>query len=261
MVGRHSRTVSFISLFIFPLLFAECAEARDGIHVPFDLLLKEYVHEGAVDYRGLKGNEGALDAYLDVLAGTDPSLLDQGGEIAFWINAYNAFTLKLILNHYPGIESIKDIPSSERWKAEEWKVDGGNYSLDDIEHNILRKMGEPRIHFAIVCASRSCPDLRSEAYTPDRLDEQLALAARGFLANPRKGLRVSEEKGMIWGVNYNVYLSRIFDWFGGDFEKASGSVIDFVVPYATEADSQFMTRHRDELDVKYLDYDWRLNGK
>ena len=249
----------FISL-PSPPFGAVGANSSISIHDAFDLILKEHVRGGVVDYKGLKGDEESLDRYLEELSRTDPSAMGRNGRLAFWINAYNAFTLKLILNHYPGIESIKDIPSSKRWKARAWSVNGRIYSLDDIEHGILRKMDEPRIHFAVVCASRSCPDLRDEAYVPERLDEQLEDAARSFLVNTDKGLRVSEEEGMIWGTNYTLYLSAIFGWFGEDFEKAEGSVIGFVLRYASADTRDFIMNHRDDLKVRHLDYDWSLNG-
>jgi hypothetical protein len=237
------------------------SELVSDLHGPFDTILKEYVDEGIVDYAGLKKNEADLDRYLKALDLANPSVLDRNGRLAFWINAYNAFTLKLILNHYPGIGSIKEISSGKRWKARVWSVNGEFYSLDDIEHKILRKLDEPRIHFAIVCASYSCPDLRSEAYLPDRLEEQLEDASHRFLADINKGLHFVEEEGVIWGTNYNLYLSSIFDWFEEDFEKASVSVVDFVLLYAPDKAKEFIRIHRDELNVRHLDYDWRLNGR
>jgi hypothetical protein len=239
----------------------DATPAPAGLHDPFDAILRDHVRDGAVDYRGLKSDEGRLDDYLAALADVEPRALGREERIAFWIDAYNAFTLKLILARYPGIGSIKEIPRGERWKARRWRVDGREYSLDEIEHEILRKMDEPRIHFAIVCASLSCPDLRSEAYVPERLDAQLTAAVRDFLADPEKGLRFGDEPGRLWGTNHVLRLSSIFDWFEEDFERASGSVIDFVLPYAPEAAAAYIRAHRDELRVADLDYDWSLNGR
>jgi hypothetical protein len=219
------------------------------------------VRDGVVDYTGLKKDEESLDSYLEELDRLDPSMLDRDGQLAFWINAYNAFTLKLILDYYPGIGSIKEIPSGKRWKARLWSVNGQMYSLDDIEHKILRVMDEPRIHFSIVCASYSCPDLMGEAYVPERIDEQLDRAAREFLANSEKGLHVAEEEGLIWGTNHVLYLSKIFDWFGEDFEEVSGSVVDFVVPHVSEDVKKFILDNKSELKIRHLDYDWSLNGE
>jgi len=242
------------------LLAATETKNTASIHAKFDSILKAHVKAGIVDYDGLKANEELLDSYIDDLGQEDPSVMDRNNRLAFWINAYNAYTLKLILNHYPGIKSIKDIPSAKRWEIKAWKVNGRLYSLDYIEHKILRKMDEPRIHFTIVCASFSCPDLRNEVYSPSRLEEQLEDAALTFLSNTEKGMFVSEEKGMVWGQNYVLHISPILRWFGEDFEKEAGSVVDFVLRYASGDTKDFIIRHRKELKIKYLDYDWTLNN-
>ena len=239
---------------------AEEAVPAAGVHAPFDALLRDFVHDGRVDYRGMKGDEARLDGYLQALAAVDPGALGREARIAFWINAYNAFTLRLILDHYPGIGSIKEIPRGDRWKARRWRVNGRDYSLDEIEHQILRKAGEPRMHFAIVCASFSCPDLRDGAYDADRLDAQLTEAVRGFLANPAKGLSFGDEPGRLYGTNHVLRVSSIFDWFEGDFEAAAGSVVDFILPYAPEDSARYIRAHRDAIQVSHLDYDWSLNG-
>lgn len=236
------------------------AAVGPGRHAVFSQLLEDHVRDGVVDYAALKRREAELDRYLASLAATDPGRLSRDEQLALWINAYNAFTLKLILRHYPGIESIKDIP--QRWSTREWDVGGQLYSLEAIEHEILRKrFTEPRIHFAINCASRSCPDLASEAYTAERLETQLNRAATRFLSDPDKGLRTRREAGLLYGHNHYVYVSKIFDWFEEDFEKAAGSVSAYVAPFATAADRAFLHEHADDLSVRYLDYDWSLNGR
>jgi hypothetical protein len=240
---------------------APSQQASGGsLHEPFTSLLATYVEAGVVDYAGLKQSERELDRYLASLGGTDPAGLEGDALKAFWINAYNAFTLKLILDHYPEIDSIKDIPSRKRWKAERWEVAGQAYSLDQIEHELLRPMGDPRIHAAINCASRSCPDLLEDAFLPETLDEQLDAAMRAFLADETKGLRVASEPGLLWGTNHRLYLSSIFDWFDEDFEKHSGTVVDYVIQYAPARAVEFVRQHRKELDVEHMDYDWSLNG-
>lgn len=239
---------------------AEEAEAPSAsLHAPYDRLLRAHVRDGAVDYAGLKKREAALDDHLRTLGRTDPDRLSRDGKLAFWINAYNAFTLKLILRHYPNVTSIKEIPN--RWDHQEWTVGGKKYSLDQIEHKILRKMDEPRIHFAIVCASKSCPDLAAEAYLPETIDAQLTAATRRFLADGSKGLAVSLESGWFGGRKPVVRLSRIFSWFSEDFERASGDVIGFVLLHAPEDAQRFIRAHREEIDVKYMDYDWSLNDR
>ncbi len=177
--------------------------------------------------------------------------------MALWINAYNAFTIKLILDRYPEIKSIKDIP--RRWKLKRWLVGDRRYSLDEIEHEILRKrFEEPRIHFAIVCASISCPDLASEAYVGDRVEAQLDRATRRFLANPDKGFRTGFRRPES-RERPEVHISSIFKWFKKDFER-DGSVLDFIGPYISAPERTFVAEHGDRLKVRHLDYDWALNG-
>lgn len=228
-----------------------------SLHASFDTLLKTHVKDGVVDYRGLKAREAALDAYLAALDKVDPASLDRQGQLALWINAYNAFTLKLILRRYPDIRSIKDIP--DRWELEDWSVGERRYSLDTIEHKILRKMGEPRIHFAIVCASKSCPDLVSEAYVPDRLDAQLSTATRRFLADTKKSFRTEMKKGLFGGKKPVVHLSKILDWFGEDFGKTEGDRLSWIRTYLPDEEQVFLKDHPDP-SIDYLDYDWSLNG-
>lgn len=230
-----------------------------GLHAPLDALLRAHVKEGVVDYRALKSREPDLDRYLEALAKTDPAPLPTKERLALWINAYNACTLKLILERYPGVKSIKDIP--RRWDLERWTVGGKTWSLGQIEHEVLRKeFHEPRIHFAIVCAARSCPDLRSEAYAGERIDEQLSDAGRRFLSDPQKGFKALREPGLLSGTKDNVYLSSIFKWFSRDFGRDGKTVIDFLIPYLPPGGRKFVEEHRKDLTLRYLDYDWSLNG-
>ncbi|MCB9898795.1 MAG: DUF547 domain-containing protein [Planctomycetes bacterium] len=228
-------------------------------HVILDGLLRAHVHDGVVDYAGLLKDRETLADYRAALADYSLSKATRDETLAFWIDAYNAFTLELILERWGTIESIKDIPSGKRWTDVRWRAAGRKLSLDQIEHEILRKMGEPRIHFAIVCASKSCPDLRAEAYVAERLDEQLDDAVRRFLSDPKKGLRTATESGFFGGKDYNVYLSKLFDWFEDDFETGGGSVLGFVRGHAPEAAVAYIDEHADDLDVEWLDYDWTLN--
>lgn len=248
----------FAAVAMAGLCLAPSARAG-GLHDGFDALLRAHARDGAVDYAGLKRDEARLDAYLVGLGDTDVDRLDRAERMAFWINAYNALTIKLILRRYPGIRSIKDIP--RRWDLADWRVGGRSYSLNEIEHGILRKMGDPRIHFAIVCASKSCPDLAAEAYRPEQLDAQLTTAARRFLADPSKGLSVGMERDWLGRTRPTLRLSPIFAWFEGDFTTAAGRVVDFVLREAPEAARTFIRNHRSDLRVAYLDYDWSLNGR
>jgi len=198
--------------FVVAVLIAAPPEPAADLHAPFHRLLVAHVKDGAVEYRAFKDREGELDAYRAALAGVDPAALSQNGRLALWINAYNAFTLKLILERCPGIKSIKEI--SGRWTQVRWVVGGKKRSLGQIEHEIRRKeFQEPRIHFAIACASKSCPILLSEAHEAQTINEQLARAARGFLADPRNGSRAESEPRLLYGTNHGVYLSSIFKRF------------------------------------------------
>ena len=238
---------------------AERADA--GLHAPYDALLRQFVRDGVVDYTGLSARRDELQGYLRALAATDPDALSRDEQAALWINAYNAFTLELMLEYLGRIDGIKDISSGKRWKHERWDVGGTRYSLDQIEHEILRPRGDARVHFALVCASVSCPDLRAEAYVGATLDAQLDDAARHFLADTSKGLRTAMESGFFGGDDPTLYLSKIFDWFEEDFEGDGQDVVDFVLRYAPAEDAAFIRRHRDDLDVDHMDYDWSLNGR
>lgn len=231
--------------------FAETEGAQGAAvdHSGFDALLARVVKDGGVDYAALAADPAALDAYLETLAAADFEALSRDGKLALLINAYNAFTLRLILDHYP-LESIKDIPSAERWTAKRWALLGTTLSLDAIEHEYLRaKFQEPRIHFAINCASVSCPPLRAEAYTPAALEEQLADQARYVHGQPT-WLRYDAEANAL-------ELTQLYEWFGGDFEQAAGSVPAFVARYVPEL-AQALEAGR-EPSLSYLPYDWGLN--
>lgn len=235
---------------------AESVEA--GTHAAFDVLVRAFVRDGEVDYRCVQTHEAELDGYLATLGRTDPGTLSRDEALALWINAYNAFTIKLILSRYPRIESIKDIP--RRWVRQDWIVGGRRYSLNDIEHEILRKQFvEPRIHFAIVCASASCPKLASQAFVAGRLDEQLNRAARAFVTDSIRGVRVEVER---WGTGEGrgrVYLSSIFKWFREDFEARAASLLGFIMPYLSPTDRAVLERHRNDVSIRFLPYDWSLN--
>ena len=177
------------------------------------------------------------------------ALRSRDEQLAFWINAYNILAIDLVLQHYP-VAGIRDIGSfwSPVWDREAGRIGGAGYSLGRIEHEILRPLGEPRIHLAIVCASTSCPSLRREPFRAAELDAQLADASRRFLASPRKGLRVESD---------GVRISRIFRWFDEDFESGGG-VLAFLRRYAPEGARAALEAEADP-EIDYFDYDWRLN--
>lgn len=236
---------------VVPLILAAAAlGAASDPYAPLDRLLKARVKDGVVDYAGLAKEKKALDEYLKALAAADLGPMGRDERLAFWINAYNAFTLKLVLENRPGLKSIRDL--EDPWKRKRWKVAGATYSLDAIENEVIRKrFAEPRIHFALVCAAVSCPPLRAEAYVADRLDEQLDDQARAFLRDPKRGFRRGAGK---------VYLSKLFDWYRKDFEKGGATVVDFVLPFLADEDRRWVKANRDGLAVEFLPYDWSLNG-
>ena len=209
-------------------------------HELFSNLLKEYVSgEGNVNYKGFKENHSKLKDYIEYLSENAPvETWSKQEKLAYWINAYNALTIDLILKHYP-IKSIKDI--KDPWDQGLWELGGTMYSLNQIEHDILRKMDEPRIHFAVVCASYSCPKLLNEAFTAPKLDQQLTKATKEFL-NDSKRNEISRNK---------LKLSKIFQWFTKDFEQ-NGSLIDFLNLYS---DIEISAKAK----KSFKDYNWSLN--
>ncbi len=252
-----------LPLFLLTLLIGGRAVATGDGHEPvtfdhsaFSKLLGETVTDGRVDYVALKKKRTRLDAYLSTLADAKPERMAKDGALAFWINAYNAFTLKLIVLNYPAKKSITDIPDA--WKQKAWRVAGKKRSLDEIEHEIIRKrFKEPRVHFVLVCASISCPDLPPRAFAGDDLNVRLTEATRRFLSDPGKGAKVvlAEGKPPV------LRLSMIFKWFAADFTAGSGSVLDFVLPYLPTAARRGLRPRKDEVKISYLEYDWSLNAR
>jgi hypothetical protein len=236
------------------------APGREREHAAWTSLLRRYVSGGLVDYASLKRDgRPALDAYLRSLESVGRSQLEawpRADQLAFWINAYNAYTVKLVLDHYPlrSIRSIGLLPGSafKRKFIPLERVAGEKLSLDDIEHRILREqLQEPRIHFAIVCASRACPVLRDEAYQGRELDAQLDEAARAFLRDPARNRYDPSSR--------TLSLSSIFKWFRGDFEAVAGTLTGYVARYADEPTAEAL--RRGGVKVEFLDYDWSLNER
>lgn len=232
---------------------------------------------GMVNYERLKSHPDKLDAFIGAMARLDPNVYQRWSDndkIAFWLNAYNALTLKVVTDHYPikasflrslvyPSNSIRQIEGV--WDEIEFEVLGERLTLDEIEHEILRKeFNEPRIHMALVCAALGCPPLRTEPYVGARLDEQLDEQARRFLSNPQK-FRIDRRRD-------TVYLSSIFKWFGGDFVKTyapaagigrhdreTSAVLMFIASYLEGPDKTYILSGA--YRIKYLDYDWSLNER
>lgn len=188
------------------------------------------------------------------LAATDTATLRSRDEkLAFWVNAYNILAIDLVAKNYP-LESIRDIGSffSPVWKREAGRIGAKPYSLDQIEHEIVRPMGDPRAHAAVICASTSCPALRREPFTAARLDAQLDDAMRIWMADPGKGLKL--DRG-----GSTIRLSKIYDWFEEDFAKQGGAV-KFAAQYAPEDTRAWLEANANRVDIEYFDYDWRVNA-
>lgn len=239
-------------------------------------ILDRYVnHDGLVDYQGLKHDRERLDSFVVTLGSLSPQVYDQWSKqrkIAFWINAYNALTLKAIVDHYPirpsffrslvyPENSIRQIAGV--WDQLRFRVMGEMLTLDEIEHQILRKrFYEPRIHAALVCAAMGCPPLRREAFIGEGLDDQLEEQSRRFLSSPG-GLRIDRTANQ-------VYISSIFQWYGRDFVKGyggsanfekfgeiEGAVLNFISRHLSSSDREFLIGGG--YSVRHLDYDWSLN--
>lgn len=222
-------------------------------------LLRKYVDErGRVDYRNWKVSQAdlkLLDTYLAQLSAAQLKGDDhREARLAYWINAYNSVTVKGILREYP-TTSIRNHTAKffgyNIWHDLQLLVDGGSYSLDHIEHKILRKMDEPRIHFAIVCASISCPRLLNEAYTAEKLDKQLSENAKVFFANS-SNLRADTDKK-------TIYLTKIMDWFGEDFGSTQAKQLKQIAPSMPKAIRELAVSA--DVRVRYLNYDWGLNDQ
>ncbi|MES9946652.1 MAG: DUF547 domain-containing protein [Candidatus Thiodiazotropha sp.] len=239
-------------------------------HGAWDELLRQHVitERGgvatSVDYSGLSGKRSRLKEYLNSLAEVDQAAFEawsKPDQLAFLINAYNAWTVELILTRYPDLDSIKDLGGffSSPWKKAFIPLFGEKRSLDDIEHGMIRKRGsynDPRIHFAVNCASIGCPALRSEAYSGERLDEQLQQQTELFLAD--------RMRNRYTGDRFEV--SAIFKWYREDFQQGwldIHSVADLLLRYKaslglTEAEADRLRNSKPS--IHFLDYDWRLNA-
>ncbi len=209
-------------------------------HSEWDALLRQNVSSsGKVNYKGFKANLGKLDAYLEQLA-KNPIQSDwsRGEKMAYWINAYNAFTVKLILDNYP-LSSITKLHSGKPWDVKWIKLGDKTYSLNNIENDILRpQYKDARIHFAVNCAARSCPPLLNRAWTASNLNSNFEKQAKAFVNNAKFN-QIGADK---------VMLSKIFDWYGGDF----GNLIDYLNKYAA-------TKINSGAKVEFMEYDWALN--
>ena len=219
----------------------EKEEVADVDHSLWNTLLKKNVSSsGKVNYKGFTNDRLQLETYLEKLSYKIPDASwSKNAKLAYWINVYNAYTVKLIIDNYP-LKSIKNIANP--WEKKFIVLEHTNYSLEQVENDILRKMNEPRIHFAINCASYSCPDLYHAAYVSSSLESQLTLVTKRFINDTSKN-SLSENE---------IKVSEIFNWFSNDFKTKSGSVIAFINKYTTVIINE-------ESKVSFMEYNWNLN--
>ena len=248
-------------LAIWIILFGISSAQNSVDHSVFTEILQKYSFNGLLDYDGLT-KEKKLDFYLDKLSNVNPDdLISDSEKIAFWINVYNAFTIKVIVNNYP-VESINDLHTGGRilghifsttiWDDDFININEKELSLNDVEHEILRKdFKEPRIHFGIVCASISCPNIRNEAFTSERLNFQLEQEAIKFFND--------DTKNKFDRNNQEAYLSKILDWFSEDFGENDEEILLYVAKFLDEDLASDIIQNVGDWSVDYLDYDWGLN--
>ncbi len=228
-------------------------------HAAWTEFLGKYLREDdedvtRLDYGGVEAaDRERLDRYIARLADVPISEYSRTEQFAYWVNLYNAVTVDIVLEHYP-VDSIRDIDispgwfSSGPWGAKLVTVEDEELSLDDIEHRILRPIwSDPRIHYAVNCASVGCPDLQAEAFTPEDMEEQLDRAARGYI-NDSRGFTVTDDNGLI--------VSSIYDWFQEDFGDSELRVIKHLQKYADESGAAMIERRTEYDDHRY---DWSLN--
>ena len=247
------RAKNYLIIILPCLLGFQISQAQESSlevdHSIWDQLLQVHLTEqGWVNYAGFQSDRGKLKEYLDLLSSNPPAEDLSAETLAYWINAYNAFTVELILQYYP-LESIRDIGSkimipkiNSPWDIRFITIGHEKYDLNNIENSILRKkFKDPRIHFSIVCASRSCPRLRDRAYTTDNVQRFLDEDTRVFVNDPsRNSLSTSQ-----------LNLSKIFSWYSGDFTE-NGSLLDFLNQYSK-------VKIEPNAKISYLKYDWSLN--
>ena len=236
MKAIHVLIFSLLILFISHSTYSQQPD-----HSEWDKLLKQFVNEkGEVDYQSFRLNQQSLDTYLKLLSGNPPQeSWSDNEQLSFWINAYNAFTISLILRHYP-LKSIMDIEKA--WEVRFISIGNTKYTLNEIEHEVIRKkFDEPRIHFVLVCAAISCPVLLNEAYFPDRLEKQMQKQTIQFINDfSRNSIKSGIAK-----------VSQLFNWYKDDFTK-QGTVIDYLNRYSE-------TKLNPDANLSFMEYDWGLN--
>lgn len=234
---------SFVSALLFSLQTAfgqPVTNLPTNQHTAFDALLQKYVSEtGKVNYKGFQADKAALDSYCQMLAAYPvQDNWSREEKMAYWINAYNAFTIKLIVENYP-TKTIMNFDGGKTWDVRRIKIGDKKYSLNNIENDILRpQFKDPRIHFALNCAAKSCPPLWNHAYTAENLNATLEARAEAFINNPKHNSISSTQ----------AQVSKIFEWYSADF----GDLKKFLNKYSN-------TKLKSSAEVSFKDYNWELN--
>ena len=266
----RAKSLPLALLLLLSTVYSAVSMAQETLHQPWQTLLAQHVkpinngHSSQVDYAGMKMERAQLKTYLAALSSVDKGVFDQWSapkQLAFLINAYNAWTVEFILTAYPDLASIKDLGSffSSPWSKKFIPLLGETRSLDNIEHQLIRgdnKYGDPRIHFAVNCASIGCPALREEAYSAEKLEQQLNEQTVRFLTDTSRN-------------HFNdssMELSAIFKWYGDDFTlgfRGSNSLPTFILLYHQALNltpAQQALLKSENMDNKFLNYDWTLNA-
>jgi len=245
--GRSSSSLRILLLALLTFAVSGAWASTPNIDLLDELLLQN-VRNGFVDYDGLAADERFAIVVREFGSATPDIAEASDAGLSFYINAYNVLAIDGILSGY----------SPDSWwgrrkffRGENFELLGEEVTLDAIEHDRIAAFGDPRIHFAIVCASISCPRLSSRAYQPDSINVQLHDAARRFINDPSRN-RFDAERRI-------AFVSMIFDWYSEDFEKAAGSVQRYIARFIDDAEVQEALR-ADEFELRYEDYDWNLNG-
>ena len=239
--------IAIMAITFTMLLFANLGLASDEFHAPFENALQGNVHNGKVNYRAIKENPN-FQIYIESLK-DKPTFENKDQELAYWINAYNALVIKGILE---GGSPSTFFGRQSFFKGDTYELAGMRINLNDLERKVIIPLGEPRIHFAINCASSSCPKLQPTVFKADVLDQQLTDATNAFINDTMRNYFDRATK--------IAHISKIFDWFKEDFVKHSGSVLKYIAQYVK--DEKIAKDLRDgNYKIRYLKYDWNLNGK
>lgn len=257
---RKFKIILLIVLTVFLTNISVFSQDSSNVNI-YDNLLKKYVFNGLVDYDNLSKDKN-LDKYIDALSNFNPNTLnDKKTRLAFWINAYNAYTLKVIVDNYP-ISSINELHTGGKiiahilkktvWDKDFVVINNKKMTLNHIEHEIIRaKFKDPRIHFALVCGAISCPPLRNEAFVGSKLNEQLDDQARKFFADP--------SKNTFDGKNRVAHLSKILDWYGSDFGENDSQILDRIKNYLPKQIAESINDKIIKWEIDFKSYDWDLN--